>query len=324
MNKNSRDDLNRLVGTLGVDMKALDVLDRQCREMKALDYVGVYFNNIFFTVETVDAACDEKDILFREDTCLIVRRPDADLLKVAKIVRDNGLDIPSSHFLNLLPEPGFPLETIFATHETILDMAALVGLKRVTTHVGGIAVPQAAHAKRRPTPAEELVAKTISYAEYTVRVRELYGKDRVLPDSIASYRHLCAEAAKRGIVVTVETACSELYEVNTRAESLIDLIRAVGAPNFGICVDAGHCHLNHLDVADMIRRCGPHFLETHFHDNFGDRDRHNPVGIGTINWLEAIAALREIGYAGEITFEQGDYVTNARNWRLLLEQKPLH
>ena len=37
MNKNSRDDLNRLVGTLGVDMKALDVLDRQCREMKALD-----------------------------------------------------------------------------------------------------------------------------------------------------------------------------------------------------------------------------------------------------------------------------------------------
>ena len=52
----------------------------------------------------------------------------------------------------------------------------------------------------------------------------------------------------------METACSELYEVNTRAESLIDLIRAVGAPNFGICVDAGHCHLNHLDVADMIRR----------------------------------------------------------------------
>ncbi|MGI5868278.1 MAG: sugar phosphate isomerase/epimerase family protein [Kiritimatiellia bacterium] len=321
MRNDKQPDLNRLVGTLNIDVAALDVLDRQCREMKALDYVGVYFNNIFFTVEPVDAVCDERDVLFREDACLIVRRPDADLLEVAKIVRGNGLDIPSSHFLNLLPEPGFPLEAIFETHEKILDMAALVGLKRVTTHVGGIAVPQAVHAKRRPTPAELLAAGTIPYAEYADRVRELYGRDRVLPDSIASYRHLCAEAAKRGIAVSVETACSELYDVNTRAESLIDLIRAVGAPNFGICIDSGHCHMNDLDVADMIRRCGPHFLETHFHDNFADRDRHNPVGIGTIDWLAAIRAMRDIGYAGEITFEQGDYATNARNWRLFLEQK---
>ncbi len=316
---NKKNDLNRLVGTLNVDMKALDTLDRQCREMKALDYVGVYFNNIFFTIEPVDWGCAERDILFREDTCLIVRRSDADLLEVAKIVRDNGLDIPSSHFVNLLPEPGFPVEAVFETHKKILDMAALIGLKRVTTHVGGIAVPQAVRAQQRPTPAEQLVAKAIPYAEYTSRVRELYGRDRVLSDSIASYRHLCAEAAKRGITPTVETACSELYEVNTKAEALIELIQAVGAPNFGICVDAGHCHLKHLDLADMIRRCGAHFLETHFHDNFGDKDRHNPVGIGTINWLEVIQVLRDIGYAGEITFEQGDYETNARNWRLFLK-----
>ena len=98
------------------------------------------------------------------------------------------------------------------------------------------------------------------------------------------------------------------------------VIRDVGAPNLGICVDAGHCHLKGLDVAGIIRRCGPHFLETHFHDNFGDRDRHNPVGIGTIDWLKVILALHETGYAGEITFEQGDYVTNARNWTLFIGQ----
>lgn len=314
-------DLNRLVGTLTIDREALDVLDRQCREMKALDYVGVYFNNLFFTIEPPDAGCDDSDVLFREDTCLIVRRPEAELREVARIVRGNGLDIPSSHFLNLLPEPGFPVEAVFETHEKILDMAALVGLKRVTTHVGGIAVPRAVHATRRPTPAEALVARTIPYAEYAVRVRDLYGRDRVLPDSIASYRHLCTEAGMRGIAVTVETACSELYEVNLRADSLISLIQAVGAPNFGICVDAGHCHLNHLEVAETVRGCGAYVLETHFHDNFGDRDRHNPVGIGTINWLSVIQALRETGYAAEITFEQGDYETNARNWRLFLEQQ---
>ena len=321
MKTKNEQNLNRLVGTLGVDMKALDKLDRQCQEMKALDYVGVYFNNIFFTVEPANSTCAAKDILFREDKCLIVRRPDADLREVAKIVHGNGLDIPSSHFLNLLPEPEFPVEAIFETHEKILDMAALIGLKRVTTHVGGIAVPQAVNAKQRPTPAELLEKGEITYADYAARVRELYGKERILSDSIISYQHLCTEAAKRGITPTVETACSELYEVNTKAELLLELVRSVGAPNFGICVDSGHCHFNNIDLPEMIRRSGAHLLETHFHDNFGDRDRHNPVGIGTVNWLEVIGALREIGFAGEITFEQGDYVTNARNWRMFLEQK---
>jgi len=49
--------LTRLVGTLGVDKRDFDKFNRQCSEMKDLGYYGVYFNNIFFTLENVNFTC---------------------------------------------------------------------------------------------------------------------------------------------------------------------------------------------------------------------------------------------------------------------------
>ena len=309
-----------LVGTLGVDGDNLEKLRCQADEMKQLGYYGVYFNNIFFTMENTDFVCTPDDILFREDHCLIVRRTEEQLLEIRKILADAGLVVNSSHFLNVLPEPGMPVESLFKTHETILDMAQLMGMQRVTTHIGGIAVPTIEHAQNRPTPAEKLVKKEINYEEYTTLVKELYGRDRILPDSLTTYRHLCDEASKRGITVTIETACSELYEINTKPQAIIQFIKDVGADNLGICIDSGHCHLKHLDIAEVIKQCGDFFVETHFHDNFGINDNHNPVGIGTINWYDLISMLNDVAYSGEITFEQGDYVTNYKNWELCVER----
>lgn len=311
--------LTQLVGTLGINSKDLERLRRQSAEMKELGYCGVYFNNIFFTVENVDFKCSEEDILFREDKCLIVRRSEEELLKIKNVLRESGLAVPSSHFLNMLPEPGMPVESIFETHRKILAMAHFMGIGRLTTHIGGIAVPQAALAKKRPTPAELLEKKDVSYYEYAELVRKSYGKNKILPDSIIAYKHLCGEAEKLGITLTIETACGELYALNTKPELIIDFIREVGAANLGICIDSGHCHFNGLDITEVIRKCGPFFLETHFHDNFGKGDEHNPVGIGTINWVEVIKAMVKASYTGVITFEQGNYKANAQNWRLFME-----
>ena len=317
---NRLEKLTRLVGTLEIDNQDFDKLNRQCAEMKALGYWGVYFNNIFFTMEDVNFACEEEDILFNEDTCLIVRRSKKDLRQVKQIIEKNDLSMPSSHFLNMLPEPGCPPESIFATHEKILDMAQFMRAERVTTHIGGIAVPTIANTKKRPSPSEQLNNKEITYPEYVKEVKRCYGEDKIISDSLVVYRHLAEEAAKRGIKVTIETACGELYSINLKPELIIDFFNDVGADNMGICIDSGHCHLNGLNVAEIIRKCGSYFLETHFHDNFGVKDRHNPIGIGTINWFEVIKAMDEIGYRGEITFEQGDYVTNYKNWMLFIEQ----
>jgi len=228
--------------------------------------------------------------------------------------------MPSAHFLHILPEPGCAPESMFIPHEKLLDMAQFLGAKRLTTHIGMISVPTAAKAKERPTPAEKLENKEITYYEYVDILREVYGENKIIPDSLIVYKHLAKEATKRGIDITIETACCELYSVNLKPELIIDFIRQVGADNIGICIDAGHCHLNGLDITEVIRKCGSYFLETHFHDNFGIKDRHNPVGIGTINWLEVIKTMNEVGYQGEVIFEQGDYVTNHSNWMLFIAQ----
>ncbi len=323
--KNIPENLTQLVGTLNVDAQNLDKLRRETAEMKELGYYGVYFNNIFFTMERPDYECSEDDILFREDNAIIVQRPKEQLEQIREIVENAGLTIPSSHFLNMLPEPGLPVEAVFSTHEKILDMAQIIGAERVTTHIGGIAVPTTAVAKERPTPTERLYNKEITYEQYADLVKKQYGGiDKILEDSIIAYKHLYKEATKRNIIPTIETATSELYEINTSPESIIKFIKDINCDNMGICIDSGHCHLKNLGVSKIIRKCGNYFIETHFHDNFGVKDEHNPVGIGTINWQEVISAMVETGYKGVITFEQGDYVTNHRNWMLFIKRWEKH
>jgi sugar phosphate isomerase/epimerase len=314
MGKSLQTGLRRLVGTLGIGKLDVDKFTRECAEMNALGYYGVYFNDIFFTIENTDCSCPDEDILFREDECLIVRRNLNELGLIKNILQEYDLQVPSAHFLSILPQPGAKLESTFETHKKILDMAQFMQVQRVTTHVGQIAVPTAS------LLPEKLRTGELNYVEYCKQLKVLYGKDEVIPDCITVYRHLCREAAKRNITVTIETACCELYEVNIKPEIIIDFIKQVGTNNLKICIDAGHCHLSGLDIVDIIKKCGNYFVETHFHDNFGQKDRHNPIGIGTINWLDIIKTINENDYQGVITFEQSDYLTNYQNWNLFLEQ----
>ena len=309
-----KNDLKKLVGTLDIGKLELERFRKECAEMKALGYYGVYFNDIFFTIEDLDCACSEDEILFRENECLIVRRSQDDLKSIKDTLQEYGLEVPSAHFLNILPQSGQKPEDIFSTHEKILDMAEFMDLQKVTTHVGSIAVPTASS-----LPAK-LRSGELTYPEYSEQLELLYGKEKFLKDNLIVYRHLCKEAAKRNITVTIETACCEMFEITLKPESMIDFIKQVGADNLKICVDAGHCHCMGLEVAEVIRKCGSYFVETHFHDNYGKKDRHNPIGIGTINWFEVIKTMNENDYHGVITFEQHDYRTNYHNWNLFLKQ----
>ena len=314
MKKSLQTGLKHLVGTLDIGKLDIEKFAKECAEMKALGYYGVYFNDIFFTIENIDYSCPDEDILFREDECLIVRRSQNELAQIKNILQKYDLKTPSAHFPAVLSSPGANLESIYGTHEKILNIALFMELKRVTTHVGHIAVPVDS------TLPGELRCGKLNYTEYCEQLKISYGKDKIIPDSLIIYRQLCKEAAKRNITVTIETACCELFEITMKPETIIDFIKQVGTDNLKICIDAGHCHCAGLDVAEIIRKCGSYFVETHFHDNFGQKDRHNPIGIGTINWLEVIKAMNENDYQGVITFEQHDYLTNYRNWNLFIKQ----
>jgi len=309
--------LDLLVGTLSAGAYKGGKFSEQCREMKEIKYYGVYFNDIFFEMVPADST-EGRDVIFREDDAVLVYREEDELLGIKKVVKEAGLFIPSSHFLQSLPPPGKPPEWIFPIHKKLLEIAAFMEMKNVTTHIGWNF--GAANREYMGDYADGFRSGSVGFKTLFEEVHRRYGMERIYSDSVDIYRNLCREADKYGISITVETACSEYPEVSFNIEKMIQFIRDVGTDNLGICVDSGHCHFNGIDVAGVIKKAGELFIETHFHDNFADRDRHNPVGIGTINWLEVIESMRQVKYSHPVIFEQADYRTNASNWRLFLQQ----
>jgi sugar phosphate isomerase/epimerase len=309
---------SRLHGTLGLGALDEAAFAAHCAAMRDLGYAGVYFNDLFFRIVPPTPAPLPGQLLFTEDSGHLVYRDEADLAAIGRILADHGLTTVSAHFLQTLPPPGYAMEWIFPIHERLLDLAAAIGLERVTTHIGfmfGIA-----NRASLGTAAERFQRGELPLAELCALARQTYGPARFRDDSVAIYRHLCREAARRGIVITIETACMEALDFNTTPQTLAAFIAEIGEPNLRACLDPGHCYINGVDIPAMIRGLGPLLAETHFHDNFGDADRHNPIGIGTLDWRAIILAMHETGYAGPITFEQGDYRLNAPNWRLMLRE----
>jgi len=69
-----------------------------------------------------------------------------------------------------------------------------------------------------------------------------------------------------------------------------------------VCIDTGHTHVathyNNPDVAEFIRKVGSEIEIScmHMHDNDSYSDQHNiPLG-GTIDWIDTLGALEDVGY----------------------------
>ena len=91
--------------------------------------------------------------------------------------------------------------------------------------------------------------------------------------------------------------CSSPYE-------LVDLVDAFGDDaHIGICYDFGHANLTGGFHRDNLRIIGRRLRATHIHDNRGLADEHMLPFCGNIDWREAMAALAEIDYQGDLTFE---------------------
>jgi len=132
--------------------------------------------------------------------------------------------------------------------------------------------------------------------------------DRRMTDLL---RFLAAEADARGLQLALENLPLQ-WQYARRITDLVAYLETLALPNVRMCLDSGHAHLSGEVIADAIRTGREWLLTTHLHDNFGvcgpdskvlDTDRHLVPGFGTINWPEAIRALREIEFAEPIMFE---------------------
>jgi len=314
------DNFKALYGEFTLGELNPSALLENCRRLRAYGYEGVYLSDVFFLIDTTGHNPHGLPVLFEQEDGLILRRPDVQLDTLLDILASEQLALHSAHFLQILPPPGEPLDLIFEFHEQLLRMAGHLGLRMLTTHAGWmLGVSDVA---RMGVAAEQYKRKESSLEDLYDAARRQYGPpEKFREDSLAVYRHLCAEAARRNIVITIESSCREWLELNTNPTALKAFIAETGAENLGICVDAGHCHLQGISPADFIRRTGSLFRETHFHDNYGDRDAHAPIGDGSIDWQAVIDAMLSVAYSGTITFEQKDWQTNIRRWTQLLNDR---
>lgn len=219
---------------------------------------------------------------------------------VAAIIADLEMTQHSFHapFGMRFVDPG-RLEDSLSDNKRIIDVAASWGAKNIVWHMRWF----------RGTEGDTHFADTKVMDSMTnAEMDALFAK--VIPET-------CAYAAERGININVENL--PLLKWARDCDNILEYIRSMNIPNFGFIYDIGHAWCNGINPAEVILKAGTLLNDTHFHDNLGlgsydlnktatcadvpTMDLHLPPGLGTINWIEVVRALRTIKYPNPVVFE---------------------
>jgi sugar phosphate isomerase/epimerase len=74
-------------------------------------------------------------------------------------------------------------------------------------------------------------------------------------------------------------------------------------PGMGVHLDFGHANMGTDNYQTFCNHFGKIIKHVHFSDNRSTGDHHMPLGVGNIDWKDAIKSLKTIGYDGTITLE---------------------
>jgi len=74
-------------------------------------------------------------------------------------------------------------------------------------------------------------------------------------------------------------------------------------PGLKLHLDFGHTNFGIDTHEAFCGELGEHIQHVHFSDNRSRSDDHMPLGVGTVNWKNAVNSLKAIGYNSTITLE---------------------
>lgn len=133
--------------------------------------------------------------------------------------------------------------------------------------------------------------------------------------NLAYYRSLEPYCRKFGIRVAVENLFRwdekrrTHHGVLASGKALSAFIQKLDSPWFVACIDVGHAAITGSEPEDFIRAMAPGLLQgLHIQDSDYLGDRHTLPYSGWLNWEKIMAALKETGYTGELTFEVFGYL----------------
>ncbi|MBP9483530.1 MAG: sugar phosphate isomerase/epimerase [Negativicutes bacterium] len=115
-------------------------------------------------------------------------------------------------------------------------------------------------------------------------------------------------AEKAGTVIVVENIGSRheetlLFEENDYVKlfSEVEGIQSL--------IDIGHGHLNQWNLPDVIERLKNDIVSFHVHDNYGEKDEHNSMGNGSVDWGTLLPKLLSPVCLASLVIEYDSEVT---------------
>lgn len=123
-------------------------------------------------------------------------------------------------------------------------------------------------------------------------------RDEELATGIESMKVVADYAAKLNICLCVEAWDRFDNYLVTSLKDAQEVVERVGRANVGLMLDTFHMNIEERDMSEAVRSAGKRLW--HFH--VGDSNRRAP-GMGHIDFLPILQALKDIDYPGYITME---------------------
>ncbi len=131
--------------------------------------------------------------------------------------------------------------------------------------------------------------------------RENVTDEERIGENAGILRRFAPLCEKLGIRICLEN----LRHAFTDADTLLAIADRVGSDAIGICLDTGHLNIAHKGTqTEFIRKAGSRLHALHIADNQGETDQHMmPFGKGSVEILDVMQALKEVGYDGLFNYE---------------------
>ena len=208
--------------------------------------------------------------------------------KIKAAVEEAGLDFVDAHSvfgtwwdLNE-PDPA-RREEMVAMHIHVMALAASLGVKTITIHVGNSLAPGRVY----PPSAWLDAISQVTWEQH-------------IDNATAALKRLVPYAESIGMTICIEN----VRYVCTTPEALLEIKRRFPSEALGFCCDVGHANIVEplyrasdipsqramaentatplsLQIVDQML---PYIVNCHLHDNDGKDDQHLLPGMGTVDW----------------------------------------
>jgi sugar phosphate isomerase/epimerase len=131
------------------------------------------------------------------------------------------------------------------------------------------------------------------------RVPDGFSKQEAFGQLVDFGRRAAAEARSHGITIAVEPLRREETNIVNSAAEGLQLVEAIGDPNFQLMIDFYHLASEHEDPA-IVRRAAPHLVHLHMANPQG---RVYPQAWEEFDYAPFFATLRAIGYDRRMSVE---------------------